>query len=69
VGQLNKADKTPRAIDPFADFPRLHEIVAAGVPVTTAIALWNRMASELDRGPDYWWAVVRASVPSARSLQ
>jgi hypothetical protein len=44
--------------DPFAGFPRLHEMVAARVPVTDAIQLWNQMASQLDRGADHWWSVV-----------
>jgi hypothetical protein len=57
------------AKDPFSDFPR-HGIVAAGVPVMTVIELWNQMASQLDRGSDYWWAAVRkTAAPSSRSLR
>jgi hypothetical protein len=58
-----------KPIDPFAGYPRLHEIVAAGVPTTAAIAMWNRMTSELDRGPEYWWTAVREAALPARLLQ
>jgi hypothetical protein len=55
--------------DPFAGFPRLHEIVAAGVPAADAIAMWNRMTAQLDRGADYWWNEVRRGARSSQSLQ
>lgn len=53
--------------DPLAGYPRLHEIAAAGVPLPTAIAMWNQMVSQLDRGTDYWWNEVKAAASSSKA--
>jgi len=51
-----------RGADLATDRPDIDDMLAAGLPLWAALALWNEMQGRPEP-PSYWWARLRSSTP------